>query len=324
MERIARKAVRGEAMKLLALVVSFGLSVFALAQQDNPDLANYYKQLQELKPSGGGNAGIMAKLLEIGPKSQKLVRDLLEKDALHTQNDFIHASSIMQTGMPFYEKQRIAYETLLTATLLGSKKGLEDLPRTWDLLHLTQGLGQRLGSLTKPGETASAIQKMSDTPCPDPVRNALLDIEGTKKKAAGAKNNPEIQKIVDEDQKDRMDFSPATFNEIAKRDKERLAKTLELIKGGTLVTGDDYCNAGLIMQHGHLVSDFALAHECGVIGALLGSAMGPSLCSVSYDRMLLTAGHRQRFGTQQGPMLEWQDKSGTSATERKALMVLDR
>lgn len=311
-------------MKWLAILVLTATMPSAFAQKDNPELASYYKQLQELKPTVAGNASLMAKLMEIGTKSQKLVRDLLEKDGVKTTNDFIHASGIMQTGMPFYEKQRIAYETLLVATLMGSEKALAELPRAWDLLHYTQGLGQRLGSLTKPGGPSSAIEKMSDTPCPEPVKNALMDMAATKKKAAGAKNNEEIQKIVDADQKDRMNFSPATFNDVAKRDRERLAQTLELIKKGALITGDDYCNAGLVMQHGHAVSDFALAHECGVVGSMLHSAMGPSLCSVSYDRMLLTAGHRQRFGTQMGPMLEWQDRSATSATERKALMVLDR
>jgi hypothetical protein len=72
-----------------------------------------------------------------------------------------------------------------------------------------------------------------------------------------------------------------------------------LYREGKLVTGPDYLNAALVLQHGRAPEDFLLAHEFAVVAIGKGQASFASwLAAASEDRFLMTIGRKQRFGTQ--------------------------
>jgi hypothetical protein len=81
-------------------------------------------------------------------------------------------------------------------------------------------------------------------------------------------------------------------------DPVRRQRVLRLISDNALVTGRDFHNAALVLQHGTGFEDFRLAHELSMAAVALGDSAAAWLVSRTYDRMLLTLGHRQRFATQ--------------------------
>jgi hypothetical protein len=73
-----------------------------------------------------------------------------------------------------------------------------------------------------------------------------------------------------------------------------------LIADGVPVTGRDFGNAAVVLQHGQSPDDFRLAHELTIAAVALGDTSAVWLLSRSYDRLLLSMGHRQRLNTQYG------------------------
>ena len=64
-----------------------------------------------------------------------------------------------------------------------------------------------------------------------------------------AQTNPELQKMADADQSERMSGN-INWVELNKKDSIRLAKATQLFNDGELETAQDYYNAGIIFQHG--------------------------------------------------------------------------
>jgi len=109
------------------------------------------------------------------------------------------------------------------------------------------------------------------------------------------------------------------------RDDARNLRTREIIKAGELYTASDFANAALVMQHSARFSGYQTAHELAVCSMLLGDrGTGRWLIAATYDRMLGSIGHDQRFGTQYSGMagtttLVRVDSAGICDAERKAL-----
>ena len=59
-------------------------------------------------------------------------------------------------------------------------------------------------------------------------------------------------------------------------------------------------NAATVLQHGGTPDNYRLAHELSIAAIALGDTSALWLVSRSYDRMLLSMGHRQRLNTQYG------------------------
>ena len=59
-------------------------------------------------------------------------------------------------------------------------------------------------------------------------------------------------------------------------------------------------NAATVLQHGGTPENHRLAHELSIAAIALGDTSALWLVSRSYDRMLLSMGHRQRLNTQYG------------------------
>ena len=83
-------------------------------------------------------------------------------------------------------------------------------------------------------------------------------------------------------------------------DSVRQTRTLELIEEGAPKTGRDMHNAATVLQHGGSPENYRLAHELSIAAIALGDTTARWLVSRSYDRMLLSMGHRQRLNTQYG------------------------
>src|SRR5262245_64570672 len=73
----------------------------------------------------------------------------------------------------------------------------------------------------------------------------------------------EVSRLCAEDQADRQ--PPAgqaiDWKTVGPRDAARLARVKELTLAGALVTGKDFHDAALVLQHGTEPEDYLLAHE---------------------------------------------------------------
>lgn len=232
-------------------------------------------------------------------KARGVVRKLLEEDEIREAADFRKAADLIFDPMAWFENNQLQYELYVTAAMLGDSEALTKIPRYWDMLLMSMGLGQRYHSYKVPGREGFGQHFYVDPNTPGPaVQYVLLKPDEAKKRAAAAKDNPELQTLVDADQKDRQAITSETIAAMQKNDPIRRARVLEIIAKGDLATAQDFYNAGLVLQHGEGVPDFELAHELCLASAILGNKEAPGLVSRTYDRWLLNTGHRQRFGTQ--------------------------
>jgi hypothetical protein len=116
---------------------------------------------------------------------------------------------------------------------------------------------------------------------------------------SATKDNPELRRLVDEDQADRTPTAgkPLDWKLVGPRDEARLRRVKELYLQNKLQTGGDYSNAALILQHGPDAEDYLLAHELCIVAISKGDG-AESLAAASEDRFLINIGRSQRFGTE--------------------------
>ena len=123
------------------------------------------------------------------------------------------------------------------------------------------------------------------------------------------KDNPELARMMDEDQADRTPgVKSIDWKIVGPRDYARLKRVKELYAQNQLKTGEDYYHAAMILQHSDVADDYLLAHELCVAAISKGDARGKWLAAASEDRYLMTIGRPQRFATQfrcDGPNCEF-------------------
>ncbi len=142
------------------------------------------------------------------------------------------------------------------------------------------------------------------------------------------KDNPELTRLMDEDQADRMPPAGKSIDwkVVGPRDQARLKRVKELYSQNQLRTGNDYFNAALILQHSNTSEDYLLAHELSVV-AISKKRGIDSLAAVSEDRFLMSIGRPQRFGTQyksdgpNQPMRLYKVEPGVTDDLRRIMMV---
>lgn len=122
-----------------------------------------------------------------------------------------------------------------------------------------------------------------------------------------ALRSKELQQLMEEDQNDRMAVGDDYFSvtgedwlKIDKNDLERRKRVGEIFAEGCFKTAADYHAAGLIYQHGDAPDQFYQTYIWAKRALELGDINGKSLMAVSIDRYLVSMGHKQLFGTQQG------------------------
>jgi hypothetical protein len=118
--------------------------------------------------------------------------------------------------------------------------------------------------------------------------------------APATRDNPELARMMDEDQADRTPDDPKSIDWkiVGPRDAARLKRVKELYAQNQLKTGRDYYHAAMILQHGDVADDFLLAHELCVAAISKGEERAKWLAAASEDRFLMNIGRPQRFATQ--------------------------
>jgi len=127
--------------------------------------------------------------------------------------------------------------------------------------------------------------------------------------SAPAKDNPELARLMDEDQADRIPGAKSIdWKIVGPRDVARIKRVKELYTQNQLKTGGDYYHAAMILQHSDIADDYLLAHELCVAAISKGDKRGKWLAAASEDRFLMTIARPQRFATQfrcDGPNCEF-------------------
>src|SRR5690606_28010684 len=113
--------------------------------------------------------------------------------------------------------------------------------------------------------------------------------------------NSRLQQLKNDDQADRQGtISQAEWPEISKRDAERRATLMTLLRVGEVRTATDYYNAALIMQHGDTIEDIRMAYALATVSASINPTDRSAkwLTAASWDRILMRMKRPQWYGTQ--------------------------
>ena len=117
--------------------------------------------------------------------------------------------------------------------------------------------------------------------------------------------NLELRDLFDADQNDRR---TAPSPDIIERDRQRRARTLQIIAAEKDLTAEDCLHAAFIFQHGDESEDYWRSHELAKRAVSLGhpeERKARWLTAASYDRWLTSQGKPQKYGTQ-----FWGDQNG--------------
>lgn len=128
----------------------------------------------------------------------------------------------------------------------------------------------------------------------------LLLASAQSASTSATKDNPELARMMDEDQADRTpdDAKSIDWKIVGPRDAARLKRVKELYAQNKLQTGADYYHAAMILQHGDVAEDYLLAHEFCVVAISKGDKRAKWLAAASEDRFLMNIDRPQRFATQ--------------------------
>jgi hypothetical protein len=294
--RRAQRARSGIALFSLALGLcpARALAPQSAPHPSNPALAEMQAALDSVMRKQPIDFTAYSRLTEA---SRSKVRELIALDALRTPDDFLVASTLATDPSGFYESRRLEHELALVALVMGQPDALRRVGLTWDGLNWSMGRGQRIGTYVRNG----VANNMDPVPAPAVIRELFKNPAAARARAAGATNNAELQKLRDEDQADREgEIDQGKMARMQVNDSVRETRTLELIEEGAPKTGRDMHNAATVLQHGGTPDNYRLAHELSIAAIALGDTTALWLVSRSYDRMLLSMGHRQRLNTQYG------------------------
>ena len=115
-------------------------------------------------------------------------------------------------------------------------------------------------------------------------------------------DNARLQALLDADQADRQHLTPEIGQEriltIVAHDRARRDEVRMLLAAGELRTAADYDNAACVFQHGETADDYRLAFSLASIARQIDPARSGWLVAASWDRLMLSLGKRQWYGTQ--------------------------
>jgi hypothetical protein len=115
-------------------------------------------------------------------------------------------------------------------------------------------------------------------------------------------NNPELERLYNEDQADREEGPNANIDwrAVSQRDAERRARVREIVDKGGATTSTDYYHAAMVYQHGTEVPEYDEAHRLAMKAVELDPENKDAkwLAAASKDRSLMWQGKPQLYGTQ--------------------------
>lgn len=107
------------------------------------------------------------------------------------------------------------------------------------------------------------------------------------------------------EQQIRAEITPENMNtkigELLAIDAENRVRLIEIANAGMIVSPYDYYRASLMFLHqteGDAIENMQIAFEYAMTSMRLGCLDAPYTVARTYDRMLLTMGRGQRYGTQ--------------------------
>lgn len=253
---------------------------------------------------------------------------LVESNVLESAGDFYRAAMIASGPLEEYRATRMRHELMLVAAVKESREAEKELMNSWDSLLRTLSRPMRFDPFNNAAQNPDS--GLAVDPAPAAIQAVWRNPDFARIAASKAADNAELQKIVDADQEIRKNWNQLSATErqqVAADDVQRNLRTRAIVVEGALHTAKDFTNASLVMQHSSSFAGFQLAHELAVCAMLLGDrGLGRWLVAATYDRMLNSAGHDQRFGTQgalmmkpQKPFLRETDEAGICDAERLAL-----
>lgn len=257
---------------------------------------------------------------------QAVIR-LVESNTLATGDEFYRASVLLGGFFDRSRSARIHYELMLAAAAKGHLGAKNSVGDAWDSLLVAFGRPMRLDLW---GQVASSPipESLSLDPAPKVIQDVLRHPLEAMEAASKVTDNAEVQKIVDADQADRANWnklSEAEMKAMPANDQQRNLRVREIVKEGGLHTAKDFANASMVMQHSPAFAGYQLAHELAVCSMLLGNhGMGRWLVAATYDRMLVSIGFYQRFGTQGAAMLTPQSKTEPSEVDETGICDAER
>lgn len=110
-------------------------------------------------------------------------------------------------------------------------------------------------------------------------------------------NNEELQKLFDNDQQDRM-VANIDWTLVSKRDSIREARVFELIQQQKMITGLDYYNSAMVLQHGNGTRASSMAVKQMKKALELDTTINRWLLAAAIDRDLMYRNEPQIYGTQ--------------------------
>jgi hypothetical protein len=111
----------------------------------------------------------------------------------------------------------------------------------------------------------------------------------------------ELQMLFEQEQADREDgvqLDAMRQQWMLQRARTRRQRVAELLASHPLLDAYDYFHAAMIFQHGETPEHFFLAHTLAYQGAKRGHAACFCLMAAAYDRVLMSQGRPQKYGTQ--------------------------
>src|SRR5688572_1221277 len=227
---------------------------------------------------------------------------LIEGNTLQTGEDFLRACNLLNFHQGEHRIVRLQYELFLAAAAKDNAAAQKSLAGSYDRVMDRIGRPQRFDFS---GWAQAHPEWTEHEAAPACVVAVWRDPAAARAAAATATDNAEVKTLVAADQADRQNWNnrtPAEAEATQKRDLARNARIREIVAAGDLRTAEDFSRASLVLQHSARFSGFRAAHELAVAAMLLGDrGRGRWLVAAAYDRMLMSVGLNQRFGTQLGP-----------------------
>lgn len=115
-----------------------------------------------------------------------------------------------------------------------------------------------------------------------------------------AKSNKKLKELFERLQQERIKgkWENTEFvNKLIKAEKEARKVVLKMLNKGKVKTADDFYRIAMLFQHGEDFRSYALAVAFAAVSMHLGELWAKNLYAMALDRLLLSIGQKQYFGT---------------------------